>query len=1398
LAAVLLRLVPAAQTAPSPDKFNDALRQAIAEGDATTPLRFIVYLTAQADLSEATLPPGRPQRTTEVVRRLQQTADTSQSSLLAQLQTMQATGQIATYQPLWIINGVVVSGTAAAIQDIANRLDVGRLVLDAQSQYIELPDMAGTSSTEDRQGSITPQWNVERIRAIHTQIGLGINGNNVTIGIMDSGVDWLHPDLIGNYRGYQGGNPNHTGNWFDTVDPGNSEPVDPFGHGTHVTGIAAGQNGLGVAPGAHWIAVRAFDQYGIGYLSNIHNAFQWLLAPAGNPTLAPDVVNHSWGGAPFVLDYAPDVAALRAAGIIQVFAAGNGGPGPGSITAPASYPDTLAVGASDDINNVTWFSSRGPALLNDEIKPALVAPGSRIVSTWPDGQYNSLMGTSMAAPHVTGAAALLLAADPGLTEPEFTQLITTTARPLTATHPNYTNGWGLLDVYAAAATLTPHGVIKGVISSDGLPLPGVAVTITTPGGVLLSYRTDENGLYEAPLQAGSYNLYVAPYAYVPQSRTAVAVTINQTNWQNISLTPVPQSQVSGHVIEAGSGVPLSGRVYVPGTPVTASINSAGDYSLRLPAGTYQLIVSSYAHRLGRATLTIAPTAPIQQNFVLQIGPSVLLIDSGQWYYDSYLAYFRQALEDSNYAYDEWPIRDPFQQNPTAESLDPYEIVVWSAPYDSPGYIAADNALYNYLDDGGKLLISGQHVATLDYLFPSWWAEIFDGRFLGQAKDPLVINGQPGFLFEDLSFNLNGPDSAGNQDFPDQTDVRPDVLSQVVMHDGHDLGSAIQSGLCEPYRAVYLGFGLEGVDGATNRTELVSRSIAYFTSPPNPVGVRFRHAPIDDLALPDTTLVYTITLQNLSESATDTFHLALEGATWPAELSNNTLALRSCVNKPVVLTLHVPAGLPIDTVHEMTLRVTSSLEPNLSLTLPIRHKTPGQILLIDDDRWYDQQPVFRAALDQMNLNYDVWDNELRGSPSLDLLNAYDMLLWYTAYDWYAPITDDEVEMLQAYLEGGGRLFLNSQDYLYYHAEDDLTRDHLGIAAYQESITPTVAYGTEDSALSGRLGGPLPLDYDPYQNFSDGLIPASGSQVALWHDQGMAAAIATAGENSRTLFWAIPFEKLPAAAQPTAMNHIVGWLSDLGDSTFAVDRRSAPAGATLAYTLTLRNLDTSYPNTVAITNTLPPALTLISDTLSGGATYDPITRQLTWQGTLESSDVHVISYQATADPALAGGYQLDNPVDIFYDHHRLTFGRTATTWLAAPDFGRSSLTAGLPPNSLGQAVTYTLVLRNDGFNLPPTEPISAGLSLPDTLNPITSSLSSSAGTAELTPGRVHWQGHIQPGQAVTITLTLTGSLPLNTDWLAAVAVIEDRVTYPLVRENFIFLAPRRLYFPLIPRH
>ncbi|MCP4419559.1 MAG: S8 family serine peptidase, partial [Chloroflexi bacterium] len=291
------------------------------------------------------------------------------------------------------------------------------------------------------------------------------------------------------------GSVDHSGSWFNAVVPTATIPIDEIGHGTHVAGTAVGHNGIGVAPGAEWIAVNVADPLGFIFESDVHAGFEWLLAPNGNVTLAPDVVNNSWGSTFSSNIFADDINALQAADIIVVFSAGNSGPYSGSVGYPAGYPDVLSVGASDEIDEVAWFSSRGPSAQTEEQKPWIVAPGTQILSSLPDGEYGLYNGTSMASPHVVGTIGLLLSANPSLTRSEINQILAETAVPISSTHPNNDSGWGRLDAYAAVGGQTNVGWLAGQVLGDGQPLPNVVISITTPSGAVLPYTTDANGRY---------------------------------------------------------------------------------------------------------------------------------------------------------------------------------------------------------------------------------------------------------------------------------------------------------------------------------------------------------------------------------------------------------------------------------------------------------------------------------------------------------------------------------------------------------------------------------------------------------------------------------------------------------------------------------------------------------------------------------------------------------------------------------------------------------------------------------------------------------------------------------------------------------------------------------------
>ena len=123
----------------------------------------------------------------------------------------------------------------------------------------------------------------------------------------------------------------------------------------------------------------------------------------------------------------------------------------------------------------------------------------------------------------------------------------------------------------------------------------------------------------------------------------------------------PPVWVSGQLIDLASGQLLTGSVMVQGAPVTQSVR--GTYALALPAGTYILQAQARAHRVLTATITITAEQTLEQNFVLPPAPTILLVDSGQWYHDSEISYYRQALDDLGYLYDVWPIHNPNHRCP---------------------------------------------------------------------------------------------------------------------------------------------------------------------------------------------------------------------------------------------------------------------------------------------------------------------------------------------------------------------------------------------------------------------------------------------------------------------------------------------------------------------------------------------------------------------------------------------------------------------------------------------------------------------------------------------------------------------------------------------------------------
>ncbi len=266
-------------------------------------------------------------------------------------------------------------------------------------------------------------WGVDRIGAdLQPADGAGI-----TVCIIDTGVDQDHPDLAANIIGGRNFVPKGV-----VVNPAKWD--DDNGHGTHVAGtVAALDNSegvVGVAPAASILVVKALDRKGSGYLSDVVAGIDYCVANGA------DVISMSLGSSSDVQSMHDAADNALAAGVLLVAAAGNDYGG--AVGYPAAYGSVIAVSSTEPDDSISAYSNVGPEV-------ELAAPGRNILSTWKGGAYETISGTSMATPHVSGVVALAKQLNPLLTAPELRTLLQSTADDLGALGLDSLYGYGLVD-----------------------------------------------------------------------------------------------------------------------------------------------------------------------------------------------------------------------------------------------------------------------------------------------------------------------------------------------------------------------------------------------------------------------------------------------------------------------------------------------------------------------------------------------------------------------------------------------------------------------------------------------------------------------------------------------------------------------------------------------------------------------------------------------------------------------------------------------------------------------------------------------------------------------------------------------------------------------------------------
>ncbi len=578
---------------------------------------FMLVLKEKADLTPAARLPAKVEKGRFVFETLRAHAERTQAGLRSFLD---ARG--ASYRPYYIANKILVrGGDRALLDELAARPEIARILANHRFQLQE----PFINPNPPKAAPAVIESNITFVKADDVW-ALGVTGVGTVMAGNDTGLDWDHPALIEQYRGWNGATADHNYNWWDATNTYPFVPNDGHGHGTHTSGTMVGDDGathqIGMAPGADLIHCKNMDNFGSGVDAWFIECFEWDLAPwdlAGanpDPAMAPDAVNNSWGyfggGVPTFQD---EIAALQAAGVAVEVSAGNEGSGCGSLRSPGDYLVVITTGSVQHSGGVlpgtiTGFSSRGPSDLHPgEYFPDIMAPGENINSSLPGGGYSgpTWSGTSMSGPHVTGLIGLMWSASPVLqgNVAETYAILHDTAVRLTGQNGSncggdYTNGpnndWGYGTIDALAAVNEailrggPAGTLQGTVTDDvtGLPILGASVHVV--GAADRTAYTDAAGAYSVLLPIGAYDATAGLYGYLSETVLGIVVNEDAVTMQDFALTPAPSHAVSGTVRDGDGNPVANATVTILNTPLApANTDANGLYSFATVfEGTYDV------------------------------------------------------------------------------------------------------------------------------------------------------------------------------------------------------------------------------------------------------------------------------------------------------------------------------------------------------------------------------------------------------------------------------------------------------------------------------------------------------------------------------------------------------------------------------------------------------------------------------------------------------------------------------------------------------------------------------------------------------------------------------------------------------------------------------------------
>ena len=383
---------------------------------------------------------------------------------------------------------------------------------------------------------------------IEMSFGRSINGSGVKIAILDTGIDSTHPDFYF---------PNGTSKITKATSFTGESTNDGFGHGTHCASIAAGTGAassgqyVGVAPQATIYNVKVLNNQGEGFESWIISGIQWAVDNGAN------VLSMSFGALTASNGTDPLSTTIKWAteqGAVCVAAAGNSGPDMYTITTPGIAELAITVGASSKSDVIATFSSRGPT--NDNrIKPDVLAPGVNIVAARANGTsmgtpisqyYTIASGTSMATPHVAGAVALLLDANPSLSPMQVKRALTNYAKDLGLNVLE--QGSGRIDICRA--------VNASVIGESSVSFG--RVNLNTSYTRIVAFQNLANKTVNVSLNVDAWHIPdKTPYNVISLNTSSFTLSYQATKNVELSLNPnelLPSGYFEGRITATFEGI----------------------------------------------------------------------------------------------------------------------------------------------------------------------------------------------------------------------------------------------------------------------------------------------------------------------------------------------------------------------------------------------------------------------------------------------------------------------------------------------------------------------------------------------------------------------------------------------------------------------------------------------------------------------------------------------------------------------------------------------------------------------------------------------------------------------------------------------------------------------------